>query len=223
MSISAIAANQPPLDPSTAASGGLASSLQLLANNYNALGQSLASGDLSGAQQAYASLIQTATGAGGSDATTGATPSPTSIASSTGSSSGSSSGGSVGADLAALGRALESGNLAGAQQAFATLNQAIQSVGAAGHGHGAHGGGKDASGGDASSGSSSATASTVTNQVTTTNADGSLSVTTTYADGTSTTKIEPNPRPTQSTNTLDPSNPGQLLALLGAQEQSRSR
>src|SRR5579872_4077772 len=125
MSVSAIAANQPPVDPLSAASGGLSGPLQTLANNYNALGQSLASGDLSGAQQAYASLIQTATGAGGSAATTGTTPSPTGIDAS----SGTSSGGSVGTSLTALGTALQSGNLAGAQQAFATLNQAIQSVG----------------------------------------------------------------------------------------------
>ncbi|HUA54220.1 MAG TPA: hypothetical protein VMB81_18740 [Candidatus Sulfotelmatobacter sp.] len=196
----------------------------MLADNYNTLGQSLASGDLSGAQQAYASLIQSVTGGGASDpsSTTATTPSATSMLGGAGA-SGGSSGGSVGSDLVTLGQALSSGNLAGAQQAFSTLNQAVQ---AAGQGHGAHHGGdaKGGSGSDASSGGAGSSASsTITSQVTTTNADGTLTVTTTYADGGKSTTIEPNPNPTQSTNTLDPNNPGQLMALLNAQEQSRSQ
>ena len=209
MSVSAISANQLSVDPLTGTTGELAGSLQLLANSYNALGQSLASGDLSGAQQAYASLIQTAA-SDGTDPTTGTASSPSA-------GGASSSSGAVGADLVALGQALKSGNLQGAQQAFTTLNQAIQAAGI-GHTHGAHHAGGSDAGGATSGG---AAASTVTNQVTTTNADGSLTVTTTYADGTSTTKIEPNPHPTQSTANFDPSNPGQLAALLGAQELSR--
>jgi len=227
MSVPAISANQPPVDPSTAASGGPTGALAMLASSYNTLGQSLASGDLSGAQQAYASLIQSVTDGSASapSSSTAATPSATSMLGGAGA-SGGSSGGSVGNDLVTLGQALSAGNLAGAQQAFSTLNQAVQ---AAGQGHGAHGAhrGGDAKGGSASDASSggagSSTSSTVTSQVTTTNADGTLTVTTTYADGGKSTTIEPNPTPTQSTNTLDPNNPGQLMALLNAQEQSRSQ
>jgi hypothetical protein len=114
---------------------------------------------------------------------------------------------------------LQSGNLQGAQQAFANLQQAVQSAGQAPGAHGGH----HASGGGGGSGSAaggSDASSTVVNEVTTTNADGTLSVTTTYADGTSSTAIEPNPNPTVNTSKLDPSNRDQQRTLLAAQEQS---
>jgi hypothetical protein len=200
------------LDPTTGTSSSLPSTLQAIANNFNALGAALQSGDLSGAQQAFTSLLQSA---------------PTTAASSTASqssaSSGSSASSSAGADLVSLGQALQSGNLAGAQQAFANLQQAMQAAAPAGGHH--HGGGAGKVGGGTSGGAASGSATTVTSQVTTPNANGTVTITTTYADGSTSTTIEQNPAASTNTATntkpLDQRNAAQLLTLLGAQEQTQ--
>jgi hypothetical protein len=63
---------------------------------------------------------------------------------------------------------------------------------------------------------------TVIRLETQTNADGSITTTTTYQDGKSSTSLTPNPNPKTVTNALDPANSAQLGALLNAQEQSRA-
>jgi len=199
------------LDPTTGTSSSLPSTLQAVASNFNALGQALQSGDLSGAQQAFTSLLQSAP-------TTGAS----STASQSSASTSSSASSSAGADLVSLGQALQSGNLAGAQQAFTNLQQAMQAAAPAGGHHQGGGAGKV---GGASSGGASDGATTVTSQVTTPNANGTITITTTYADGSTSTTIEQNPAAGASTavNTkpLDQRNAAQLLTLLSAQEQTQ--
>jgi hypothetical protein len=164
------------------------------------VGQALQAGDLAGAQQAFAAMIQSVPGGG----------TPTSPP----------AGGAVGNDITTLGQALQSGNPAGAQQAFATLQQAVQSVGQAhGAARGQHHSGAGADSGAAGA-TSSASATTITNQITTTNADGTITVTITYADGTTATTTQPNPTPTVATNPLDPRNLAQQRTLLTLQEQA---
>jgi len=78
------------------------------------------------------------------------------------------------------------------------------------------GGGK---GGGADSADSADATKIVTNETTTTNSDGTLTVTTTYSDGSTAAVIEPNPSPTVSQSPLAP-NGAQLATLLNAQEQA---
>ena len=88
----------------------------------NDLSQSLKSGDLAGAQKAFASLQQiTPNSSQNSTANTGAT--------------GSSS---IGSDFSALGKALQSGDLTGAQKAFGQVQQDMKTAGAAHHHHHHH-------------------------------------------------------------------------------------
>src|ERR1700733_6645770 len=75
-----------------------------------------------------------------------------------------------------LGQSLQSGDLAGAQQAFAKLPQAMQSAAPAAGASAKGGGGSSSSGGSDAS-------TTVTNQVTTPNGNGTVTIVTTYADG----------------------------------------
>ncbi len=79
---------------------------------FQQLAKSLQSGDLAGAQQAFATLQQDAP-------------------------KGAAGKGPLSTDIAGLGQALQSGDLAGAQKAFATLQQDAQKVGA-GRGHHHH-------------------------------------------------------------------------------------
>ena len=218
MSVSAIT-SQPVATPQTTLdgtqAGALPAPLQAVASNFNSLGQALQAGDLAGAQQAFAALVQSVPA--------GAVP------------SGAPQDQSVGADMVALGQSLQAGDLGGAQQAFANLQQALRSAeqahgGGRGHHHGRAGaaggsgdGGSDSAGGvgdAASSDPSDPTASsTVTQQVTVPNADGTITVTITYADGSSVRTVQPNSNPT-TTSALDPANAGQRDALLQAQAQA---
>jgi hypothetical protein len=103
MSFSGIGATQ------SANAAGAASAYKQSASDFKALAQALQSGDLSGAQQAFAALQQDSPWV--SRAVAGATP------------SGATSDGSA-SPLQALGKALQSGDIAGAQQAFAAVQQA---------------------------------------------------------------------------------------------------
>jgi len=74
MSIAALSSTNPlnPLNPVTAPTSGTPSALQTLVSSFNTLGQALQSGDLTGAQQAYTSLLQSASSSGaGSTASSG--------------------------------------------------------------------------------------------------------------------------------------------------------
>ncbi|MGA2227494.1 MAG: hypothetical protein ABSH41_23910 [Syntrophobacteraceae bacterium] len=81
----------------------------------NQLGQALQSGDLAGAQQAFAALKTSHHHhhSGGTQGTSG----------------GSGGSSTIGNDLNTLATALQSGDLAGAQKAFATLQQDMQNTG----------------------------------------------------------------------------------------------
>jgi len=213
MSVSAIASN-PLLTPQTTPDGAAAlpGPLQAVATNFNSLGQALQAGDLAGAQQAFAALVQSVPA--------GAVP------------SGAPQDQTVGADMVALGQSLQAGDLSGAQQAFTNLQQALRSADQAhgsgrGHHHGRVGGSGGGGGGGAgdvadlgASDPSDATASsTVTQQVSVPNPDGTVTLTITYADGTTVRTIQPGAAPT-STSALDPANAGQRDALLQAQAQA---
>jgi hypothetical protein len=89
--------------------------------DFKSLAQALQSGDLAGAQQAWSTLKQ--------DAPWIARASSSSAASSTTSTS------PIASALQTLGSALQSGDAVGAQQAFSSLQQAMQS---AHHGHHHH-------------------------------------------------------------------------------------
>jgi ribosomal protein S20 len=134
------------------------------AKDFQALQSALGSGDLSGAQQAFASLQKDLQSAGSTgrrhhhhgDSASNATQSAQ------GSSSSSSQKSSQGAqDLQALQTALTSGDLSGAQQAFAALKQDLQASGQAGHHHHRHSGSVNGTTQAASSTSSAAATQTV--------------------------------------------------------------
>jgi soluble cytochrome b562 len=92
--------------------------------DYQLLGQSLQSGDLNGAQQAFAALQQLIPNlSSGSQAQNGQ--------------QGSSQNPLL-TDLNAVGKALQSGNLSAAKAAFAKLQQDVQSVSQKGHHYGHH-------------------------------------------------------------------------------------
>ena len=100
------------------------STFQQRASDFKTLAQSLQSGDLSGAQSAFASLQQLA---GAQSASTQA------------STTASSSTNPIASDFASLGQALGSGDLSSAQQAFAKLQQDMQGVHGGHHHHHGHG------------------------------------------------------------------------------------
>jgi hypothetical protein len=79
------------------------------AADFQSLAQALQSGDLAGAQQAFASLQQ---------------DSPWVSRAVAGTTADSASSNSTASPLQALGKALQSGDIAGAQQAFAAVQQA---------------------------------------------------------------------------------------------------
>lgn len=138
MSVSAISSSQTATPQDNAST--LPPALQALANQYNALGASLDSNDLAGAQQAFAALVQSVPAA----------PPPTDASPASSDASSPPSDPSVGSDLVSLGQALQSGDLSGAQAAFAKLQQAVQAADPTatdkprGHHrhHGHHGGGR---------------------------------------------------------------------------------
>ena len=129
------------------------------AKDFQALQSALGSGDLSGAQQAFASLQKDLQSAGSTgrrhhhhgDSASNATQSAQ------GSSSSSQKSSQGAQDLQALQTALTSGDLSGAQQAFAALKQDLQASGQAGHHHHRHSGSVNGTT-QASSSTSSATA-----------------------------------------------------------------
>jgi len=98
------------------------------AQDFKALQSALQSGDLSGAQQAFATLQQDL-------------PSSTQTTKSTATSSQTTP---TAKDFQALQSALSSGDLSGAQQAFASLKQDLQSAGKA-HKHQHHHSGSESS------------------------------------------------------------------------------
>src|SRR5450755_1392765 len=113
MNVSSIGATQ------SADAAGAANSFKQSAADFKSLALALQSGDLAGAQQAFATLQQ---------------DSPwVSRAVSASAASSSANSGSTTSPLQALSKALQSGDIAGAQQAFAALQQA--QVGHHGHHH----------------------------------------------------------------------------------------
>src|SRR5262249_17375708 len=101
----------------------------------------LQSGDLSGAQQAFATLRQDMRSArrahhhhnGGDSQSSSSTQNTSSTTSSNGSTQSQAS-----KDFAALKSALQSGDLSSAQQAFASFQQDVQNTGATHHHHHHH-------------------------------------------------------------------------------------
>ncbi len=93
--------------------------------DFQQLGQSLNAGSLAGAQQAFSALMSLMQGQSGN---------------SSGNSSPFASGNSspLSGDLAAIGQALQGGNLSAAQQGFTNLMQQVQSMSRSHHHH--HGG-----------------------------------------------------------------------------------
>ncbi len=92
--------------------------------DFSQLLSALQSGDVSGAQQAYAAMQQLLPGfqasANSTDASAASSTTSTAAASTT---SGNISAGTVGTDFSALGTALNSGSLSGAQEAVAKLQK----------------------------------------------------------------------------------------------------
>jgi hypothetical protein len=95
----------------------------------NSLADALQSGDLSGTQSTFASLMQMLPGS--SSPVNGETQSAA-ISSAAGSSNGASS---ITNDLSMLGQAIQSGDLTGAQNDFSKLMQDMQSIGGGHHHH----------------------------------------------------------------------------------------
>src|SRR2546426_12545638 len=86
---------------------------QQFGQEFQQLGQDLQAGNLSQAQQDFASLAPNA-------------------------SNGTQGNGTIAQVLGSLGQALQSGNLSGAQQAFSTIQQDLQQLGSQGHHHHPH-------------------------------------------------------------------------------------
>jgi hypothetical protein len=124
--------------------------------DFEALSQALSAGDLAGAQSAFSALQQDLANIGQGQATP-----PAGQTSQTGQGSFSSA-------LQALGQALSSGDLSGAQSAFAQLQQDIQKV-AQGHHHHHHPqGGSTASGSSATSSTTTGTGASQPSSISTT-------------------------------------------------------
>jgi hypothetical protein len=111
------------------------SQLQQQRTYFDQLQQSLSSGNLSGAQQAFASLQQNLP-----------TPASGQNGNQTGSQTGNpnSPSSQIQQDFAAVGQALQSGDLSGAQQAFQKFQQDVQSAHHGRHHHRHAGGAGDA-------------------------------------------------------------------------------
>jgi len=92
--------------------------------DFQSLATALQSGDLSGAQQAFQALQQLRPNA------------PVSPTGQTGQAKSSSN--PLSADVSALGSALQSGDLSGAQAAFSKIQQDVQALGATHHRHHHH-------------------------------------------------------------------------------------
>lgn len=106
-----------------------------LRSAFATLTQSLQAGDLGSAQQAFASIQQALGSANGGSATASSGGSVPTV-------SATGATGTLSADLQAVGKALQSGDLQGAQSAMAQLQQDARGAGGAHHHHhGHHGGG----------------------------------------------------------------------------------
>ncbi|MGB8275635.1 MAG: hypothetical protein WCF16_10250 [Alphaproteobacteria bacterium] len=114
------------VDPISSGLGGLQSArltqFVQTRNYFSQLAQSLTSGDLSGAQQAFTSLQQILQSSGQAGAQ--------------GDKNNPSGQSKIQQDLATVGQALQSGDIAGAQKAFASLQQDLQAARLAHHHHG---------------------------------------------------------------------------------------
>jgi hypothetical protein len=121
MSISGVSSN-----PNAYQSSGVQSNFKQVRQDFRDLASALQSGDLSGAQNAFAALQQLMQNA---------------QPSSQSQSQGNSKQDQFSIDLAAIGKALQSGDLNSAQHAFTKLQQDIQAVQQGGHHrrHHAHG------------------------------------------------------------------------------------
>ena len=113
----------------------------------------------------------------------------------------------------AIGDALKNGDVQGAQDAMAAFQSKIQSARAERPAGPPPGGG-----GEGGKKEDDSTSKEIVSQTSATNANGTVSVTIKYSDGTTSTKTEPNPNPVLSQGTLSSANSGQLAALLSAQE-----
>jgi hypothetical protein len=128
------------------------------AQDFQSLRSALQSGDLPGAQQAFANLQKNMQSSSQTASPANSTPSQTTPSS------------TVGKDFQALQSALQSGDLSGAQTAFATLKQDLQSLRATkgAHRHHHHHGGEaagtttQASAGAPTNGSTSNNSSAIT-------------------------------------------------------------
>ena len=129
--------------------------------DFQALGQALQSGNLSGAQQAFAGLQQLLPNVSSSDSQKQTLP-PLMGA------------GSIGTDLSALTQAIQSGNQADAQTDLAKLTQDLQSVGGKGRHHHHHHASATAQDPTTAGSDSSASASSGTTQSTATGSNTSI-------------------------------------------------
>ncbi|HEY3779518.1 MAG TPA: hypothetical protein VGL56_00435 [Fimbriimonadaceae bacterium] len=132
-------------------SASIYSAQQTQPNYFQTLQQDLSSGNLQGAQSAFAAIQQQFQSQGGTSATSAVT-----------SSSSTSSSNPVSTDVSALGQALQSGNLSAAQQAFQSLQTAAKGA----HHHHHHGGGSSSTSQTDSSGASAASLSGATLNIT---------------------------------------------------------
>jgi hypothetical protein len=129
MSISSISSNADYYQNSSI--NGSASLKQQSQQDFKSLADSLQSGDLSGAQSAFAALLQLFPNSSSSVTS----PTQSATAATTGSSSGTSS---IKSDLSTLGQALQSNDLTDAQNDFSKLTQDIQSIAGVHHHHHHH-------------------------------------------------------------------------------------
>jgi hypothetical protein len=103
---------------------------------FATLTQSLQAGDLASAQQAFASIQQALGSANGGSGTASNGGSATTIGATA--PTDASGAGTLTADLQAVGKALQSGDLQGAQSAMAQLQQDARGAGGAHHHHHGH-------------------------------------------------------------------------------------
>jgi hypothetical protein len=150
----------------------LQTQMQQVKAEFDKLKESLESGDLSGAQQAYAALQQNASQGGNNP---------------------------LQSKFDALGQALQSGDLAAAQQAFSALQAAApQPQQQGGAGGGAAAGGASSGGGG---GSRSSSSKTIVSETSTTSASGQITTVITYSDGSKETSTSYGP-PSNSTQSV---------------------
>ena len=130
MSISSISSNSDYYQSYLA--NGSNSLRQQSQQDFNSLAAALQSGDLSGAQNAFASLMQLIPNLSSS------TNSQTQSAATSSTSNSSNGTSTVKSDFSVLGQALQSGDLTSAQNDFSKLMQDVQSIGGRNHHHHHH-------------------------------------------------------------------------------------